>query len=98
MNTLNVTPIGNGVIVELQEQKETTEGGIYLPDTVEQKEDLLKTTYEGDIVLAIGPDCKQVKVGDLAYFNIQASFKPCVLNGKKYLLYREGDINVIINK
>jgi co-chaperonin GroES (HSP10) len=95
---INFTPIGNGVIVELHEQKETTPGGIILADTVENKEELLKTSYEGDIVLAIGPDCKQVKVGDLAYFNIQASFKPCVINGKRYLLYREGDINVIINK
>ena len=98
MEKVNFTPIGNGVVVELKEVEEKTAAGIYIPDTVEDKENLLKQVYEGDIVVAIGPDCKQVKVGDLAYMNINASFKAFVINGKKYMLYREGDINVIINQ
>ena len=94
-NKIKYTPFSNGVLVEYIEPKKETESGILLPDTVEDRESLTKSVYQGDVVIAIGPECKQVKVGQTAYFNLQVMPKPFQVDGVKYMLFREGDIHVI---
>lgn len=94
-NKIKYTPFANGVLVVYVEPTQETQSGIYIPDTVEDKESLTKQVYQGDEVIAIGPECKQVKVGQIAYFNLQVMPKPFQVDGVKYLLYREGDIHVI---
>jgi co-chaperonin GroES (HSP10) len=90
-------PYGNGVIIEFNPPKKETESGIYLPDTVDAKE-LLGTEYTGDIVVSVGPDCRQVSIGDKVYFNMQMTPIPLKLDGKFYLLYKEQHIDLIETK
>ena len=94
-NKIKYTPFANGVLVVYVEPKKETGSGIYLPDTVEEREALIDQLYTGDEVIAIGPECKQIKVGQTAYFNLQVMPKPFQVDGVKYMLYREGDIHVI---
>jgi co-chaperonin GroES (HSP10) len=94
-NKIKYTPFANGVLVVYVEPIQETQSGIYIPDTVEDKESLTKQVYQGDEVIAIGPECKQVKVGQRVYFNLNVMPKPFQVDGVKYMLYREGDIHVI---
>ena len=82
------------MVIEFKPAKKETEGGIYLPDTVDAKE-LLGTDYTGDIVIAVGPECKQAKVGDRVYFNLNMQPIPLKLESKFYLLYKEQHIDLI---
>ena len=59
----NFNPTRDWVLVADPREKET-EGGIILPDSIKDK-------FQSNIseILAIGPECKQAKVGDLAMVN-----------------------------
>jgi chaperonin GroES len=67
-------PLRSNCIVEVKKEKETTDGGIYIPKEIREKEDMAR---EEGIVLAMGPDFfidsdegnkDQVKVGDRVAF------------------------------
>lgn len=89
-------PLGNHVWVELIEKKEKTQGGIYIPDTAQEKTQIAK-------VLAAGPGKYnaqgvvvpvQVKVGDTVFFGKFAG----VAAGDKYMVLKEDDILGIIEE
>jgi co-chaperonin GroES (HSP10) len=46
------------------------------------------------VVLSAGPDCKDVKVGDRAYFDVGQEFTH---EGKKYVLMREPHVLGVFN-
>lgn len=79
-NKLNFTPFHNGILVNM-EVKEKTESGIILPESQREQLDF---TYE---VVAVGPGCTQIKVGDWVLLKA---------NGVK--LHIEGDDYGFINE
>jgi len=95
---MKLKPLADRVVVEREEAKEKTAGGIVLPDTAKDKPQKGKVIAVGDG--RITKDGKkrelQVKVGDHVLFTSYAGdeFK---LNGdKKVLLMREDDILAVI--
>ena len=95
---MNLKPLGDRVVVEREEAKGTTAGGIVLPDTAKDKPQKGKVLAVGDG--RITKDGKrrelQVKAGDHVLFTSYAGdeFK---LDEKKVLLMREDDILAVID-
>ena len=96
--TMKLQPLGDRVVVEREEAKGMTTGGIVLPDTAKDKPQKGKVVAVGDG--RITKDGKrrelQVKIGDSVLFTSYAGeeFK----NGdQKVLLMREDDILAVID-
>jgi len=96
--SMNLKPLGDRVVIEREEAKGTTAGGIVLPDTAKDRPQKGK-------VLAIGEgrvtkDGKrrdlQVKVGDTVLFTSYAGDEFKVEGDKKVLLMREDDILAVL--
>ncbi len=97
---MKLKPLGDRIVVEREEAKEKTAGGIVLPDTAKDKP-------QKGTVLAVGDgrvtkDGKrrelQVKVGEQVLFTSYAGeeFKWPPNGDKKVLLMREEDILAVI--
>jgi len=95
---MNVKPLGDRVIVQAIDQKETVKSGIIIPDTVKEK------PQEGKIV-ATGPgkiaeDGKkiqmEVKVGDTVLFG-KYSGTEIKIDSEEFLIMHQDDIFGIIN-
>jgi chaperonin GroES len=95
---MNLKPLGDRVVVEREEAKDRTAGGIVLPDTAKDKPQM-------GMVIAIGDgritkDGKrrelQVKVGDNILFTSYAG-EEIKLQDEKVLLMREDDILAVID-
>ena len=92
MKKLNVTPIGDRVVLEAVEAETKTASGIIIPDNAKEK------PQKGTVV-AVGPGKKDealtVKVGDTVLYS-QYSGTELKHEGGEYLVMRESDILVII--
>jgi chaperonin GroES len=95
--SLNLTPLGDRVIVEPLEGEEVTSGGIILPETAKEKPQQGK-------VLATGPGARDdqgkriamdVKVGDTVLY-AKYSGTEVKVKDKKYLILRENDVLAIV--
>ncbi len=95
--SLNLTPLGDRVIVEPIESEEVTSGGIILPETAKEKP-------QKGAVLAAGPGSRDeqgkriamdVKVGDTVLY-AKYSGTEVKIKDKKYLILRENDILAIV--
>ena len=90
--SVNVTPIGDRVLVEAAAAEEKTSGGIIIPDTAKEKPQRGK-------VIAVGSGKKDepmtVKVGDLVLYG-KYSGTEISIEGKDYLMMRESDILAIV--
>lgn len=96
---MNIQPLGDRVVVEREEAKQTTAGGIVLPDTAKDKPQQGKVVAvgEGKVFKDGQRRPLQVKVGDKVIFTSYAGdeFK---LNGdQKVLLMREDDILAVVD-
>lgn len=95
---MKIQPLGDRVVVEREEAKETTAGGIVLPDTAKDKPQKGKVLAVGEG--RITKDGKrrelQVKVGDHVLFTSYAGDEFKLEKGKKVLLMREDDILAVI--
>ena len=94
---MKLKPLGDRVLVEPLEEKETRKGGIIIPDTVKEK------PQEGKIV-AVGSGKRDekggliamdVKAGDKILFG-KYSGTEVKLDGKDYLIMHQEDILGII--
>jgi chaperonin GroES len=94
---LNVKPIGDRILVEPVEEKETKKGGIIIPDTATEK----STEY---IVIALGTgkvndDGKkvpfEVKKGDRVIAS-QYGGSPIKIDGKEYKILSSDDILAVL--
>ena len=92
-------PLGDRVVVEREEAKSTTAGGIVLPDTAKDKPQKGKVLAIGDG--RITKDGKrrplQVKEGDSVLFTSYAGDEFKIDGEKKVLLMREDDILAVID-
>jgi chaperonin GroES len=97
---MNLKPLGDRVVVEREEARDKTAGGIVLPDTAKDKPQKGKVLAVGEG--RITKDGKrrelQVKVGDQVLFTSYAPEEIKVPGGdKKVLLMREDDILAVID-
>ncbi len=95
---MKIQPLGDRVVVEALEAKETTKGGIVLPDTAKEK------PQEGKIV-AVGKGRKteegkvmpmDVKVGDKVLYG-KYSGTEVNIDEKEYLIIKEEDILGVVS-
>jgi chaperonin GroES len=96
---MKVKPLGDRVVVEREEAKGTTAGGIVLPDTAKDKPQKGKVIAVGDG--RVTKDGKrrelQVKAGDHVLFTSYAGDEFKIEGDKKVLLMREDDILAVID-
>ena len=86
---MKVKPIGDRVLVKLEEVEEKTAGGIFIPQTAQEK------TQSG-IVEAVGDDeTITVKVGDKVMYDKYAGTSIAV-DGKDMLLVRMSDVMAVV--
>jgi len=95
---MKIQPLGDRVVVEREEAKGTTAGGIVLPDTAKDKPQKGKVVAVGDG--RITKDGKrralQVKAGDSVIFTSYAGDEFKLDGDKKVLLMREDDILAVV--
>jgi len=94
---MKIKPLGDRVLIKPYEGKETTKGGIVLPDTAKEK------PQEGEVV-AVGEGRKtkegksiplSLKKGDKVLYG-KYSGTEITVDGEEYLIMREEDILAII--
>lgn len=94
---LNVKPLGDRVLVELQEEKEVKKGGIIIPDSAKEK------PTEG-VIRALGTGKKteegkhlpfEVKVGDRVLVSKYGG-SDIKIDGKEYKLFSSDDILAVV--
>ena len=83
---MNFTPLGDRVLVKVQEIETKTASGIYIPDNASQEK---PTQAE---VIAIGNDVKDVKVGDNIVYTKFARTATVTLDNQDYLVMEVAEI------
>jgi chaperonin GroES len=96
---MKLQPLGDRVVVEREEAKATTAGGIVLPDTAKDKPQKGKVIAVGDGRVAKDGKRKplQVKIGDQVLFTSYAGEEFKIEGDQKVLLMREDDILAVID-
>jgi chaperonin GroES len=96
---MNLKPLGDRVVVEREEARERTVGGIVLPDTAKDKPQKGKVLAVGEGRLTKDGKRRelQVKVGDQVLFTSYAGDEFKLEGDKKVLLMREDDILAVID-
>lgn len=80
----NIQPLADYVVAVGEEAESKTASGLYLPDNAKEKPKTAK-------VVAVGPDAKQVKVGDRII--MKAYTETTVKVGRdEYMLVKEEDV------
>ena len=97
---MKLQPLGERVVVEREESKGTTAGGIVLPDTAKDKPQKGTVVAVGDGRVAKDGKRRplQVKIGDSVIFTSYAGEEFKIENDKKVLLMREDDILAIVDQ
>ena len=94
---MKIKPLGDRVLIKPSEGKETTKGGIVLPDTAKEK------PQEGEVV-AVGEGRRtkegksiplSLKKGDKVLYG-KYSGTEITVDGEEYLIMREEDVLAII--
>ena len=80
----SLQPLGDYIVATAEEAQTKTASGIYLPETAAEKPKTAK-------VVAIGPDAKQVKVGDRIIYKTYSTTEIKV-EGTEYILVKEEDV------
>ena len=84
----NVKPVGNRLLVKRSEVK-TTRGGIYLPETAQEK------PKQGTVV-ALGEKVTELKVGDEVYFTSYAGSEITVSGQTGHLILPVDDVLCVV--
>lgn len=96
---ITLKPLGNRVLAQRLEAKETLKGGIILPDSAKKKQETAK-------VVAVGSGTRlddgkilpvPVKVGDLILMD-KYSGQEVTLNDEEYLIVKADDIIAIVEE
>ena len=89
---MKVKPLSDRVLIEPKAAEEKTAGGLIIPDTAKEKPLAGK-------VIAVGPGTSEVKIevkaGDQVLYG-KYSGTEITVDGKEYLIMRQGDILAII--
>jgi chaperonin GroES len=87
-----ITPLGDKVVLKFDKQPTGMVGGLHMPEIGAMS---CKTSLKCE-VLAVGKDCEDVKPGDKVHLSIydkRAAGTEIEVDGEKYILIRERDIN-----
>ena len=79
-----IKPLADRVVAVREEAATKTASGIYLPDTAKEKPVVAK-------IVAIGPDVKQVKIGDKIVYKEYAT-TDLKIDNQEYLIIKQEDI------
>lgn len=92
-----IVPIGDRIVVKIEENEEKTKSGIVLPDTAKEKPQKGKVVAVGSgRLLDNGKKAElEVKVGDTVIFSKYAGTE-IKLDGEKYLILSESDVLAIL--
>lgn len=82
--SVNIKPLGDRVVAELEAAESRTSSGLYLPEAAKEKPKVAT-------VVAVGKDVKDVKKGDRILFK-EYSTTEVKLEKTDYLLIKEEDI------
>jgi chaperonin GroES len=91
---MNLTPLGDRLIVEPLEEEQTTIGGIVLPDTAVEKP-------QRGTVVAVGPGSRNTETGERIPMDVAAADTVVFskyggteirVEGTDYLILRESDV------
>lgn len=85
---MKLKPLKDRVVVSYSAEIEKTAGGIYVPDSAKEKPQQGK-------VEAIGPEVKELKVGNVVLFDKYSGSKVMV-DDKEQLIIKEEDILAIV--
>ncbi len=87
---MKVMPLGDRVLVKIEQMEEKTAGGLYIPQTAQEK------TQEG-VIAEIGDDKDviKVKVGDKVMYDKYAGTS-IKIGGDEHLIIRYSDILAVI--
>ncbi len=88
---MNFKPLGDRVLIKVQEAQTQTASGIYIPDNASKEK---PTQAE---VMAIGPDVEHVKVGDKVVYTKFARSASVTLDGQEYLVMEVAEILGVLN-
>ena len=85
---MKIKPLGERVLVKMDKVEEKTAGGIFIPQTAQEKPQIA-------VVEAIGDEVKSVKVGDKILHDKYAgtTFKQ---DGEEYLILNIKDVLAVI--
>lgn len=83
---MNFTPLGDRVLLKVQEVETQTASGIYIPDNASKEK---PTQAE---VIAIGPDVEHVSVGDKVVYTKFARSASVTLDEQEYLVMEVAEI------
>ncbi|GAB6183271.1 co-chaperone GroES [Thermodesulfovibrio hydrogeniphilus] len=88
---MKIKPLKDRVVVKYSsEELEKTPGGIYVPDVAKEKP-------QKGVVIEVGSEVKEVKVGDTVLFDKYAGSKIKV-DDVEYLIIKEEEILGIVEK
>jgi len=87
---MNFKPLGDRVLIKVQEAATKTASGIYIPDNAEQEK---PTQAE---IMAIGSEVKDVKVGNQVVFTKFARSATVTLDETDYLVMETSEILGVI--
>ena len=94
MAAIKIKPLADRVIIESAVAEEKTAGGLYIPDSAQEK------PQKGKVV-AVGTGKKDepltVKVGDNVLYGKYAGTE-ITIDGKDYLIMKEADIFAVLTK
>lgn len=85
---MKLRPLKDSVIIELIPEKDRTKGGIYIPDNAQDKPTSGK-------VIAIGPECKEIKEGDQVAYGRYAGTE-LIIGDEGFLVLLEKDILAVM--
>ena len=96
---MKVKPLGNKVLVRRDDAPETTEGGIIIPDTANEKplEGVVVSVGDGAILQNGKKVAMTVKKGDVVFFGPYSGTE-ITLEGKDHVIIDENEIIAIVEK
>ncbi len=96
---MKVRPLGSKVLVRRDDAPETTEGGIIIPDTANEKplEGIVVAVGDGAILQNGKKVAMTVKKGDVVFFGPYSGTE-IALEGKDHVIIDENEIIAIVEK
>ncbi len=96
---MNITPLGERIVIKVLESEEKTKSGIFIPDTAKEKPQMGEVMAVGSgKVLENGQKVAlDVKVGDKVLYAKYAGTE-VKLDGEEYMVLKESDVLAIVNQ
>ncbi len=89
---MNILPLGDRVLVKIEQVEEKTAGGIFIPQTAQEKTQVAKVVAVGD-----DKDAIKVKPGQKVMYDKYAGTN-VKADGDEYLIMKMSDILAVIEE